>query len=174
MSCPITLNGIALDCKGMGGVKNIWIADRADVEEITDTAGEITAIAPTNLFVGKLYKTRKQVAMMESTVQNDEQAGTSYIETTLTASFAKMDKTKRLEIEALRLGDVVALVEDQNGEYWYLGYDNPVTLQEGSGTTGQAYADSNSYSITLIDMSREMPLNVDETIIDTLTVAPTT
>ena len=41
---------------------------------------------------------------------------------------------------------------------WYLGHDEPLTLNAGDGLTGTARADRNGYSVTLRDNSLEMPL----------------
>lgn len=172
MSCPITLAGIAKDCKGIGGVKNIWLADRSLVDDVTITANEIDDIEPAALFAGKKYSTRKQVAVMESVWNVDEEAGTAFVETTLQAAFAKMDKTKRLEINALAIGDVVALVEDNNGNFWYLGLEHPVTLQEGGGSTGQAFGDANQYTITLVDQASVLPYPVTSAAALAATTAP--
>jgi hypothetical protein len=75
--------------------------------------------------------------------------------------FNRMDSTKRLEIMALAQGELVVVVEDNNGTKWYLGYEEPVFLNAGDGLTGAARADRNGYSITLQDVSTELPVEVD-------------
>ena len=79
-----------------------------------------------------------------------------------------METQKRVEITALALGDLVCIVKDANGKYWYLGKDEPVNASAGDGQTGTARGDANRYTITLHDESREMPYEVDASIVDAL------
>ena len=78
--------------------------------------------------------------------------------------FAKMDTTKRLEINALALGDLVLVVVDNNGKMWYLGKDNPVVASGGDSGTGKAFSDANRYGIQLTDNSLLYPYEVTATI----------
>ena len=82
--------------------------------------------------------------------------------------FNRMETSKRVEISALAKNDLVAIVKDANGKYWYLGKDEPVGATAGDGLTGTARADRNGYSITLQDNSLEMPYEVEASIIDAL------
>ena len=88
--------------------------------------------------------------------------------TDLLLQFNRMETTKRVEISALAVNDLVAIVKDANGVYWYLGYDEPVNASAGDGQTGTARGDANRYTITLQDNSKEMPMEVEASIIDGL------
>ena len=65
-------------------------------------------------------------------------------------------------------GDGDFFVKDANGIYWYLGYDEPVNASAADGQTGTARGDANRYTITLQDNSKEMPMEVEASIIDGL------
>ena len=41
---------------------------------------------------------------------------------------------------------------------WYLGHDEPLTINAGDAQTGTARADRTGYSVTLRDNSLEMPM----------------
>ena len=101
---------------------------------------------------------------MSSNYAVNAENGTTYVETDLLMVFNRMDTTKRLEIVALAQGELVAIVEDNNGNMWYLGHDEPLTLNAGDGLTGTARADRNGYSVTLRDNSLEMPMSFTGTI----------
>ena len=88
--------------------------------------------------------------------------------TDLLLQFNRMETTKRVEMSALAVNDLVAIVKDANGIYWYLGYDEPVNASAGDGQTGTARGDANRYTITLQDNSKEMPMEVGASIIDGL------
>ena len=170
MNCPITLKGIQTDCAGTGGVKEIYIIDRIDVSTLVvdPSTSVITGITPVSGKKFYTYQLRKQIANMESTINADDQAGTVWVQTDLNASFQKMNAAKRLELQALSLGSVAVIVKDGNNKYWYLGYENPVTLTAGTGSTGTAYGDANQYAMTLTDMGSSLPYEVDPLIISAI------
>ena len=86
----------------------------------------------------------------------------------LLLQFNRMQTTARVEVTALALADLVVIVKDANGKYWYLGKDEPVNASAGDGQTGTARGDANRYTITLQDESQEMPYEVSSSIIDGL------
>ena len=145
MGCPIILNGVDVECKGMGGIKEIYIADAESVTSVTLDTTENIIDTITMDASGKFYtyKLRKQTAGMESTINADDAAGTIFYETVLDASFQKMTTSKRVELQALAIGNLAVIVKDNNDKYWYLGYDNPVTLTGGAASTGIAFGDAN-------------------------------
>lgn len=158
----------------MGGIVRVLLANRDDVSAITVTDGEITAITmvssgtPPVAATFKEYLFRPQTGSMKSERQIDEAAGTNYVQTLLALVFNRMETSKRLEIEALALADAVAIVEDANGKYWYLGKDHPLHMSAGGGETGTARGDRNAYTTTLQDDSLEFPNEVDPDIVAAL------
>lgn len=160
MSCTQTLNGIQVDCEpSMGGLKVVYIANSADVESFTVTEGQITSI---NMVTGKTFKTysfRRNTASMTSTLSVDPANGTS-VATDVALSFLKQDTQKRIEISALSIGELVMMVLDANGRYWFLGKDMPVMASAGGAESGTAYTDGNRYTITLQDNSKDYPFEI--------------
>ncbi|MCR5071208.1 MAG: hypothetical protein K6A62_04705 [Bacteroidales bacterium] len=173
MSCPQTLVGIAKDCQAnMGGIEVVLIANKDDVASITVTDGEITAITmgddgatPPVPYTFKEYHFRPQSSNLTSEYQIDDAAGTKYVQSQLALVFSRMETAKRIEIGALALADAVAIVGDCNGKWWFLGYDHPLHMNAGGGETGTARGDRNAYTITLQDESKEMPMEVDATVV---------
>ena len=96
---------------------------------------------------------------------NNSTDGASYVTTELSMSFSKMEAQKRIAIQALAIGECMAVVEDSNGEMWFLGADAPLTATAGGGETGTAKGDSNNYSITLKDESDSFPYEIDESVV---------
>lgn len=170
MGCnTLTLAGLAKDCKpSMGGIVEVLIANHYDVSSVTVTEGKITAISMAASGKFKKYNFRQGSSSMTSTFTIDKANGVQYVTTELTMLFNRMETTKRIEITALSINDLACIVKDCNGAYFYLGYDEPVNASAADGQTGTAHSDSNRYSITLQDNSREMPYEVDADIIDSL------
>lgn len=165
MACTQTLSGLTRDCSNsMGGIKEVYIANFDDVSGVTITSDIITTISMVGAAKFKKYSFRPQTAELVSTPQVNSENGVAYIQSVLTMQFAKMDTTKRLEINALSLGDLALVVVDNNGKMWYLGKDNPVTASGGDSGTGKAFTDANRYGIQLTDNSLLYPYEVTATI----------
>ncbi len=159
MSCVQTLSGITRDClPNIGGIARVWLANYANVASLTESSGAITAISMSNSEKFKEYQFARNTASLSSNYAVNAENGTAFVESDLVMVFNRMDTAKRLEINAMAQGELVAIVEDNNGTKWYLGHDNPITLSAGDGLTGTARADRNGYSSTLHDVSDEMPM----------------
>lgn len=176
MSCSQTLSGIAKDCAvNMGGIKRVLLANKDDVSAITVTSGKISAItmvsAGTPPVSAKFYEFlfRPNTGNFASSWQINNENGAKFVQTLLTMIFSRMETSKRVAIMALAQADLVAIVEDANGLYWFLGYDDPLMLADGSDAqTGTARADRNGYTVVLEDNSNELPYEVDGTIVSAL------
>lgn len=145
----------------IGGIKTIWLADYVeDAATVSgDTEGYISAFAESVTWTK--YPMRKNTCSMTSTLNNSAE-GSSYVTTELAMVFSKMEAAKRIAIQALAIGECMALVEDSNGELWFLGKDEPLTATAGTGQTGTAKGDVNSYNLTLTDESLQFPYSVSK------------
>lgn len=179
MSCPKNLQGIGLSCAdAMGGIKRVLIALADDIKSVTIANGIVTALELNDAKSFKEFAFRKQTGQYTSTVANDDAAGTSSVTTELTLQFSKADNVKRLAIQSLINANSVVIIETQmkdedelHTQYVYLGVDNPVTCTTATQVSGTAAGDLNGFTITLQDLSRELPPFVDSAIVDQLVVA---
>lgn len=171
MACSLqTLNGLAKDCQpSMGGIVEVLIANYDDVTAVKVAEGKITEITMANTAKFKQYTFNRNTGSMTSTYTFDKASGVQFVSTDLVMLFSRMETTKRVEISALATNDLVAIVKDANGIYYYLGKDEPLQASAGDGQTGTARSDANRYSITLQDNAKEMPFEVDGSIIAGLT-----
>lgn len=171
----IVLKGIMMDCSNsIGGIKRVWLARYSDIDSVT--IGNITESGSSSVVLGQgvtaialktggewyEYQFRKNTGSLTSTLNVDETNGNNYITSELSLVFSKMETKKRMEMAALAVGAVVAVVEDSNGKYWYLGYDDYVSASAGTGETGTAKEDRNAYTITLSTESAEWPYELSE------------
>lgn len=163
MACNQTLAGLLHDClPSMGGIKRVLLANYDDIASVT-VSGKITAITLATGVTAPFYSyyVPDGVGSMESTPTIDRATGANFVETVLSLTFPRMTAAKHAEMEALKLNDLVAIVEDNNGVYWYLGKDRPVyaggTPASGTGT---AFTDANRYAIELHDISQNYPFEV--------------
>lgn len=168
MACSTVLTGIALDCANAGGIKKVYIAPIADVSAVTVTAGAVSAITMKDTKKFKEYSFRKNTASLTKTATKDDAAGTSFVTSEVALRFAKMDNAKRTEMQALLTGNVYVIVLDNNGEYWFLGYDSYCSASAATGESGTSLGDANQYTINLSAETVEFPQTVDDAIISNL------
>lgn len=160
MACLITIAGITLDCESsLGGIKQVWITQYDNVKSVTvdDETNQISAITLESNAKWYNYQFRKGTGSLTSTLNVDETAGTNYVSNELALVFTKMETKKRIEIAALSIGQLVVVVEDSNGKYWFLGKDDYVSASAGTGVTGTAKGDQNAYTLTLATDSESYP-----------------
>nr|DAH83117.1 MAG TPA: hypothetical protein [Bacteriophage sp.]DAV94144.1 MAG TPA: hypothetical protein [Caudoviricetes sp.]DAZ42974.1 MAG TPA: hypothetical protein [Caudoviricetes sp.] len=160
MACLITIAGITLDCESsLGGIKQVWITQYDNVKSVTvdDETNQISAITLEADAKWYNYQFRKGTGSLTSTLNVDETAGTNYVSNELALVFTKMETKKRIEIAALSIGQLVVVVEDSNGKYWFLGKDDYVSASAGTGVTGTAKGDQNAYTLTLATDSESYP-----------------
>lgn len=172
MACTsLTLKGLAKGCKdSLGGIKEVYLANSADVT-VTITDNAISAITQEQSSKFYTYQFAKNTGSMVTTMEADEAAGYIGFNTELSLQFNKLDTTNRLEFMAICLNDTVAIVKDQNDRYWFLGKDNPLSVSNGTITTGTQYNEFSGYQVTLNDIARQAPYEVTSTIFNGLTVA---
>lgn len=144
----------------MGGIVEVYIANKADVTGVTVADGKITAITMAASAKFKTYSFARQAGSLTSTYTIDKPNGVTFVQSDLVLPFNRMETAKRVEISALAAGELACIVKDANGLYWFLGKDEPMLASAGDGQTGTARTDRNGYSITLQDTSAEMPLEV--------------
>ena len=174
MACnSITLAGIGLGCKdNMGGIKEVYLIKEDDFASVTVAEGQISEITLAEGASFKTYKFRKGTSQFTSTMTTDEAAGTLSVQTDLALQFSKMETSKRLEIMAMCMDSMKAIVLDSNGKYWLLGYDFPVTASAATGQTGTNFGDFGGYNVTLTDNSKEFPYEIPASVIEGLEITP--
>lgn len=163
MACAQTLSGLVHDCAAnMGGIKAVYLANKADVDAITVASDKITGITMAASAKFHKYEFARRTGSLSSNWQVNAENGTKFVQTDLLLVFNRMETTKRVEIAAMAAGELVAIVEDNNGVFHYLGLpeESPLEISAGDGLTGTALADRNGYSITLQLQGLNLPTEV--------------
>lgn len=173
MNCgSIVLSTFPRDCEAnIGGVKKIWMALK-DYVAATASEGAMASITLSPSGSWYQFPFRKGAASMTSNLQKDDTAGSYFWETDLAMNFQRMETRKRIAVMALTQAESVAIVQDNNDKYWFLGYDEYLTSTAGTGETGTAKTDANQYTVTLQDASKELPYEIPEDVIAELNLPP--
>ena len=161
-----TLKGIKSDCNpNLAGIAEAYIGYFGDFDVTVEASAQsvTTITAATGASTGKLYAYdfAKQTGSLTSTLSKDEANGTRYYTNTVTLQFTKMEANKHLEIEALAAEKLVAVIGDNNGKYWFVGYDGYLSTDEATAQSGQSYDDLNGYNTTMNAMSAYLPFEID-------------
>lgn len=138
----------------------MYLANYDDVTDVAVTAGKVSGITMASGAKFKRYYFRPGTSSMTSTLNLDVAAGVNFVQTALTMLFSRMETTKRVEMSALAVNDLRAIVKDSNGVYWLLGEEEPMIANAGDGQTGTARTDANRYSITLEDNNSTFPKEI--------------
>ena len=178
MICVQNIKGLCKDCEASrGGIVEVYVANYGDYTPLprmtetgdTGVVSEITGFTKVNNEASWYkYEFRKGTGSMTSTLNVDAANGVNYVSTELVLQFSKMETRKRIEMAALAVGELIVIVKDANGKYWFLGYDEAVTASAGSGQTGQAIGDGNFYNITLLDNANTFPFEVLASVVEEL------
>lgn len=171
MACSATLSGLVRDCEAnAGGVKALYIANKDDVTEIElDTTGakiDSVTMATGKKFKGFYFKPGQCTITLTGAVNEaGDYAGEDGV---ISVNFGRMDTTKRTQIHALSIAELVVIYTDNNGISWLLGYDNPVLRNGGESGTGTARTDHNHYGLELHSSDNALPYEVPSTVLATI------
>lgn len=166
MPCSQTLAGIARDCQAnVGGIKAVYMANFEDVDTVTVTANVVSAITMVSSKKFYAYYFNPNTSNFTTNINANRENGSLFFETVLSLVFPKQDATKRIEVNALAQAGLMAIVQDNNDNYWLLGKDEPLLMTSGAAPTGTARADRNGYEMEFTDAQMQMPYTVDGTIV---------
>jgi len=90
--------------------------------------------------------------------------GTTFFEQVLEITLQKMDAANRNRISTLSQGAWRIIVLDQRGNYWLMGYQNPVRVSSATPQLGKLYGDLNGAVLTFTGKEPEPAYLMDSTV----------
>ena len=173
MACLIN-SGYTLGCRdNIGGVRRIYIASYdvfaeytyavIDLDTNPPTAGtpsvgvpipnsDITAKTTTASAAESDYHTFEQETESASFSQAgtySTENGTVFFDQQIGLIFHKTSTALRNQLLILSQANLIAIVEDQRGQFWLVGKENGLRAISGAMNTGKAFGDMNGAIITL-------------------------
>ena len=162
-----TLKGISLDCNPvLAGMRTLYLAYFDDVEVTTDEKTQTATIESGATFYK--YQITTNTGGLTSTLTRNDQNGTRYYTNTITAQFLKIEAKKHLEVQAMAAEALVAIVEDNMGQYWVVGADSYASGTAATSQTGSSFDDLNGYTVEISARSATMPFQLES--LDGLTI----
>lgn len=167
-TCALS-GGYTIDCTkdSLGGLSQIVMASKNDIESYTETAGVITAIT---MKAGKtFYKFDlvKSTSNFVNTLTSAPANGTFFYAQAATLIFNKLKVATSALVDQLARTSLVLIATDRNGEVVLLGRENGLDVSGGTAGSGTAAGDRNGYELQLTGEEAKLS-HVDPTIIDAL------
>ena len=145
----------------MGGIKNAYVIEFANVSGITVAAGVVTGITKV---VGKFfrkYEMPRGVASAESPVQANEANGSVYFNHSVKVAVNNLNSQLRNEIILLAKNRLMVAVEDANGKFWLFGRNIGLFVSTATLGTGTNPADRNGADIEFTGAEPEPMIEID-------------
>lgn len=169
MACALSQN-YTLDCKdSLGGIKAVWFISSSNVSSITEASGIVTTITKASGKVFYKYELVKNTGSLTETITASVENGTVYYAQELSIVLNKLQANTRNEILLLAKNNLVAVVQDANDKYWYLGRVQGLDITGGTSATGTAQGDRSGYTLTFTGGEKELAPEVTSSIIAGLT-----
>lgn len=145
MACLLT-SGRALPCKSsVGGLKAVYFVDYGTLGDVTETAGEITAITGTPTFYEYDIKGNSS---LETTINSSRENGTTFYTQTLNLTLTVLDKATQEEIKLLSAARPHIAIEDYNGNFFMVGLEHGAEIVGGTIVSGAAMADLSGFTLS--------------------------
>ena len=151
MSCDISA-GRTLPCKDqVGGLKNVYFANYG----ISVTPGADDAIASTEFSGDTFYQYElKGNSSLTQNIQTSRDNGTTAFEQVLELTLPKLSAADNQAVKLLAFGRPHIVVEDYNGNFFYVGREHGADVTGGTIVTGAAMGDLSGYTLTFSGMER--------------------
>lgn len=147
MSCNIT-KGFTLGCvEGIGGVKEVLIANFSDFETGIVLDGTTGAIEDLPLATIYRYVPYRNSASYTETPQKNLETGTLFFEQKVSWNFGKLTQEKRNEFLNLAKAKVIIFVRTNDDTILCIGKGSGAELTSGTVQSGQQKADLMGYTV---------------------------
>lgn len=168
MACVLT-TGFSLDCReGIGGIKEVYIIELANVNTITESSGVVSAITKAN---GKRFWKYAQVRETSSTtetINGNKQNGTLFYDQSVNIVINKRQAATRNEIMLLAKNNLIIVAVENTGKAFLYGRVNGLQLETGEAPSGTAWTDRNGYTLTFSGQETELAPEVSSGLITSL------
>lgn len=158
MACLLT-TGRKLPCKkSVGGLKNIYFMDY-DPSVFTYGGSLIDDIE--NTAVAYQYEIKGN-SSLETTINSSRETGTTFYQSALNLTLTHLDNATQQEIQILASARPHIVVEDYNGNFILVGYENGCDVNGGTIVTGSGMGEMSGFTLTFEAMETVAPIFLDD------------
>lgn len=173
MACA-SISGISQSClSNLGGIQKIYITNFENITGTTSNGiGTLTDIdmSGSSKFQEFEFVTVKSTSTFsEEATVTLENSSVFYVQTT-TLVIGRKESSKRQKILLLAQGNpkLAIIIQDNNGAYWFSGFQNGAYLSTNVASHGTAKTDLNGYTITFVAEEPSMANEIDSAVIPTI------
>lgn len=166
--CESLSGGITLGCgNNLGGILKLYLVEKEMVSSVTlgSPTTTISAFTMTGSPSATFYEFEfnKNTSSYTEEGTSDQATGRDLYIQTITLVLNRREKTKRDTLLLLaKRQDLVAIIKDHNGLYWYFGESYGLNLTTNSGGSGTTKTDPNQYVLTFVGEEPDPANEVDE------------
>lgn len=152
MSCVLT-NGWPLNCRSIAGIQAVYIGTWQEPGPNSMTfgltaSGEITSFTGATVSFFK-FTQDSEVGSYTEVPNVSIDNGTYFIEGTLEFTLYNYQQTLKNIVNILGQGRSRVIFLTEDGNYFLLGFQNPVNISGGNFGVGKAYGELNGAMITM-------------------------
>jgi hypothetical protein len=173
MACNITLADVTFSCDdlGIGGLKKVYLGNKADLDGIVSVANNVVTINPTTTGLdtdGDVIEVQfnlKDGFSVFSEVKTVTADGVVNSVPTISIEIPKMSADHRNALDNICKpgAELVAFVETAAGTYHMVGYEYGLYAATVDGNSGTGRSEKNRYQITLTGEEDSLSLAIDAT-----------
>lgn len=168
MACALT-QGFNLDCReGIGGLKEVYVIEQANIDEITEVSGVVTAITKVTGKRFWKYSLVRETSNATETITGNEQNGTIFYDQTVQIVINKRTASVRNEILLLAKNFLTVIGVENSGKAFLYGREQGMQLLTGTSETGTAWGDRNGYTLPFNGKEKELAPEVQASVLETL------
>lgn len=168
MACALT-SGYSLDCReGIGGLKEVYITELANVSTVTESSGIVTAITKATGKRFWKYSLVRETSNAVETITGNVQNGTIFYDQTITIILNRREAAVRNQIILLAKNFLMIVAVENTGKAFLYGRVQGVQLLSGTSETGTAWGDRNGYSLPFNGKEQELAPEVNAATVATL------
>lgn len=153
MACDINL-GRTEPCKdSVGGITAVYFLNYGNIAEIDGGVGGTDEV--TDFTSASAYKYEvKGNSNLTQNITSSRENGTTFFEQVLSLTLHKLSSTDNKEIKLLAYGRPHIIVEDNNGNFYWMGREYGADVTGGTIVTGSAMGDLSGYTLTFTAMEK--------------------
>ena len=161
MPCDLTLGRLEPCKDNVGGLDAIYFVNfgQAPMSNITIDANDIiTAVTGvTNLYKFELKGTNT----FDQVVNSSRDAGTTFVEQTLSVMLKNQDSTTHKQVKMLAYGRPQIVVKTRTNKFFFAGMEYGTELTTANVASGTAMADMQGYTLTFVGSEKNLSNFID-------------
>lgn len=147
MACALT-QGYIFDCRdSFGGLKEVYVIEKENIETMTETLGVITVMTKATGKRWFKYNLVSHTAEAEDAFAPNRENGTVASKQSLKFPINKMTTAVRNELLLLAQNKLLVMIVDGNEKAWLYGKDYGMVMSKSTAKTGKTLSDRNGYEL---------------------------